>query len=603
MKQTNIPFLIEVADAIGATSIKSELESLSLRANNVNAPVLLPFVGEFSSGKTTLINALTDSHALETATRPTTATIYEVHFGAPSNCADILYEDGHHVHTDDITSLKNDSLSEAKVVTVFDTSTKVSSSTIIVDTPGISSPDPKHKQTLVDFLPSADGIILIIDINQQLTKSLTDFIKSVKLSNREIYAVLTKADTKSPSEIEAAKVYFAENGGIATHNLAAVSATTGQLSELGLILKDIETRKAEILQKVDEKRLDNIADRLNEIISDLLTASKGDNVIEEKIREQRRHLEIINRQIDRLCSSVEHSIGGLDRELSRRFEDQITSQLTTLLNTGSQNYDSEAVSAINLTASTILGDYRRRIMELIAEESSAPVKEGEISLSALTGIDLSSISISGLSYGLNLNEIGHEHDKWIKYGVIAVGTAAAVAGAVAVGGGAVGGALALDTAADIADTVSDVGSIMSNRKSVSRIENAVKYGQTALDKYAAIDQFNQQGYGNTGTGKGLIDSFAGFIAEKTMSKPQRSRAIRLYLDNTLLPEFNEQLSSASSAVIEIVRECLKQEAQASINESTRILEELKSELKDKRNEIMKRMEVLRQLQTRLLTLE
>ena len=90
-------------------------------------------------------------------------------------------------------------------MTVFDTSKRIPASTIIVDTPGLSSPDPQHKQTLVNFLPKADGILLVTDINQQMTRSLTDFIEMIKLSQRPIYLILTKSDTKSEEDIESAK--------------------------------------------------------------------------------------------------------------------------------------------------------------------------------------------------------------------------------------------------------------------------------------------------------------------------------------------------------------------------------------------------------------
>ena len=192
----NIEKLLEISNYLGLRNITAELEAINFRSRQENANLILPLVGEFSSGKTTLINALTDSKKLETATKPTTATIYEVHFGCDSCHATVLQENNEFVEVNDITELKNDKLADAKVVTVFDTSSKVPSTTILVDTPGLSSPDPKHKQTLVNFLPKADGILLVTDINQQITRSLTDFIETMKLSKRPIYLILTKRVTQ-----------------------------------------------------------------------------------------------------------------------------------------------------------------------------------------------------------------------------------------------------------------------------------------------------------------------------------------------------------------------------------------------------------------------
>lgn len=75
----HIEFLKEVAQELGQQNILNSLNAIQERASQQNASLLIPLVGEFSSGKTTLLNALTDSKKLETATKPTTATIYEIH--------------------------------------------------------------------------------------------------------------------------------------------------------------------------------------------------------------------------------------------------------------------------------------------------------------------------------------------------------------------------------------------------------------------------------------------------------------------------------------------------------------------------------------------
>ncbi|MDE5786790.1 MAG: dynamin family protein, partial [Duncaniella sp.] len=86
----SIKILKEAAVKIGCNNYVEELELLENRLSEANTPMMLPLVGEFSSGKTTLINSLLDSKALETATKPTTASIFEIHFGADSNRAEVL---------------------------------------------------------------------------------------------------------------------------------------------------------------------------------------------------------------------------------------------------------------------------------------------------------------------------------------------------------------------------------------------------------------------------------------------------------------------------------------------------------------------------------
>ena len=595
--------LHDIAEYLGLSNIVSELDSIDFRSKQENANLILPLVGEFSSGKTTLINALTDSKKLETATKPTTATIYEVHFGCDSCCAKVVAEDGTLQDINDIADLKNELLADAKVVTVFDTSKKVPPTTILIDTPGLSSPDPKHKQTLVNFLPKADGILLVSDINQQVTRSLTDFIDTMKLSKRPIYLVLTKSDTKSACDIEAAKKYISENCQVPLQQIAVVSAATNSLDEIYTLLDSIQKGKKQIIKHIDNQRINNIIGLLVEHIDDMMSASSSDKDLDEAIRLNQYELEKISRNIDRLVESMSDDIEEQERNTTRRFEDIIFNKLNSLVTGKSNNFDSDAISTINSTATLLMNDYRNGIQSIIREKTKCQKKtDNEVSLNSLGDLDLSEFQINGLSYNLDLNTMGHEYDGWIKTGVIAVAAVGAVTAVVATGGAATVETLAIaDSAIDIADTVTDVGSMISNKKTVSKIEKAVSFATSAADKYQTIDQANQQMGQQIGTDKGMIESMVGFVTDKMMSKPQRVRAIRNYIDSSLTPEFKNSLRNVSQKVINEIRATLHNEAAQIISQKTEILNQLKAESKEKKSLFDQRMEQLREFKTILLT--
>lgn len=596
--------LREIAEYCGLSNLVFELEAIDLRSKQKNASLILPLVGEFSSGKTTLINALTDSRKLETATKPTTATIYEVHFGCDSCYAEVVNEKGELYSVQDVTELKNDTLADAKVVTVFDTSNRVPSTTILVDTPGLSSPDPKHKQTLVSFLPKADGIMLVIDINQQITRTLIDFIETIKLSKRPIYLILSKSDTKSGSEIEAAKKYISDNCQIPFKQIAIVSASTGSLDELYSLLDSIQKDKKDILKKVDSQRIKNIIDVMTIHIDELMKVSNSDKDLEEAIRRCQYELDKISRNIDRLVDAMSDDIEEEGRTLTRKFEDTIFSKLNGLVTGKSNNFDAEAISIINNTATLLLNEYRNRIKTILREKANQQKgSENEVTLSSLEEIDMSMIQMTGLSYNLDLNLMGHEYDSWIKAGVIAVSAVAAVAAGAASGGtAAVPVGTSLNKVIDIADTVSDIGSIVSNHRTVGRIEEAAVFVSKARDKYNSFNELNQQMGQQMGSNKGMVDSIVGLVTDKMMAKPQRVRAIRNYIDSSLTPEFKLQLSNISQSLVDSIRNNLQNEALILIGQKTDSLIQLKSEMKEKKEVFENRMEQLREFKTLLLAI-
>lgn len=592
--------LIEIAEYLGLDNITAELNSIELRSKQEDANLMLPLVGEFSSGKTTLINSLTDSKKLETATRPTTATIYEVHFGSDSCAANVVNEKGELINVPNIAELKNEDLADAKVVTIFDTSTRVPSTTILVDTPGLSSPDPKHKQTLVNFLPLADAIILVIDINQQVTRSLTDFIETMKLSQRRIYLVLTKSDTKSKDDIEAAKVYISKNCQVPVQQVAVVSAATNSLEELYALFDNIQKDKKEILKRVDGQRVKNIVNTLTEQIEDLMNASATDKDLDEAIRRCQYELDKIKRNIDRLVESTSEEIEEYERTVTRRFEDIISSKLSTLVTGKSNNFDAEAVSAINTTATLLVNEYKNGIQSLLREKArSVRGTDNEIPLNSLEELDMADVQVQGLSYNLDLNTMGHEYDGAIKVGVIA----AAAVGAVAIAASTVGaaGAAAADSAIELADTAADVGSIITTTKAVSKIEKAERFVAGAAEKYATVEMTNQNVGQQMGSDKGMIDSLVGFATDKMMGKPQRARAIRNYIDSSLAPEFKSTLNQNSQRLVSSIRDGLQNEASILIGQKTEALNQLKTEKEEKKEAFNQRIEQLRVYKTNLLT--
>ena len=601
----NVETLQSIARFFDLKNIETELAQIKEKSND-SAELILPLVGEFSAGKTTLINALTDCKELETATQPTTATIYEIHFGCDQSYAIVLTSNGERKKVDDIASLKNETLGDAVVVNIFDTSKKVSASTILVDTPGLSSPNPLHRQTLVDFLPQADAILLVTDVNQQITRSLTDFIKTMKLAKRPIFLVITKCDTKSESELEAVKKYISENCELSVEQVACVSASTDNLNELYNLLDKIQKDKTAILKEVNKHRIQTISNTLVQRIDELLKASSSDKDLDNAIRQQEYELNKLNRNIDKLVESATDDINEQGRKISRKFEDIVSGKLETLIAGKSNNFDGEAISAINNTSSLLLNEFKDEIQEILTQKArDRKGTEESISLHSLEEMDISNLSISNISYNLDLNSLGHQYDSIISTGVKVVGVAAAVAGAAVYAAplvGEMGTAMAIDTAANIADTATDVGSIVSNRKTVGRIERAMNIAERAGVQYNKIDNFNQQAGQQVGCSKGIVESLVGFVTDKTMGKPQRRRAIHNYMDETLSPQFKQEMQRLSKQLSNSIRNALQQEAKTMIEQKTASLEKLKVEKQEKKVQYEQRISQLRDYKNQILTL-
>lgn len=596
--------LIDIATQLGFSDLIAKMQAILERQNKDDVPLTLPLVGEFSSGKTTLINSLTNSHQLETATKPTTATIYQIHFGC-ERCYAVAYgANGEMKEFDEISLLKNNELADSNIIDVYDTSIKINPSVILVDTPGLSSPDSKHKQALVDFLPYADGVLLVSDINQQLTRSVTDFVKTISLSRRPIYLVLTKCDTKSPSGITEAIDYIKKNSEVKFERIVTVSANDNNTDNFCSLLSDVQKDKNRILKEVDEQRVKDITNEMLQRIELLLESSKEDKTADDSVNYKEIELSKLKRTLERIFTSVREHMDEESRKIQRRFDDEIFTRLETVVVSKSANFDADAISAINNLSSILINEYRSTIKSCLQKISAKYCGEDNMfNIDGLSGFDISKYNIGGLSYNLNLNEEGHQYDGWIATGTKVVAAVATVAAVASTGGAvAAASAMTLDTAADIADTVTDVGSMMSNRKTASRIERAADFIQCTNNKMTTIDQANAEYGQRVGSSKGLVESMVGFITDKTLGKPQRRKAIHSYIDCTLLPNFKEQLSIMSTSLLFDIEKFIQEQAEEKISEANAALEELKRLKKEQHAAFMEKVDALRDFKNKILTL-
>lgn len=603
--QTTIDDIIRIADDLHLESASQDLAYLKRRAESADKEIIIPLVGEFSSGKTSLINSLMDGQVLETASKPVTSTIYEIKFGADSAHAEVIWADGR-VTEEETGDLRNDRLEGAKCVMVFDTSTKIGRQTILVDTPGLSSNNPQHKITIASFLPHSDAILIVTDVNQQVTRSLIDFVKSAQLTDRPIYLAITKCDTKSTAEIESVKAYIKENLNLPIENMACVSAAKGNLGELLDMFGKIQAQKNEIVGKAIAKRVEGIAADLSNYIDELVAKSSDSKDFNAKIVELQDELERTSRNIDKLIRDASTAISDKGGEYANKFQEQACSRLDAIVQGKSGDYDFEVKAAVNTIAQATIQQYKRDIQYILtnmARERQRTV--GEVPLQSLESLDLSGVVINGLSYNLDLAAMGHQHDKLIGNVTKAAAVVATICAVSAMAPAAAGPAAAAASgkAIDMVDTATDVASVASNMRTQKKIgemlNKASKY-KDKFDKYQKdVDSFNTETGRKFGQEQGIIETAVSWITDKAMGKPQRRRAINNYVSGSLVPEFSMQIDGIASDLKLAIGNLLHEEARDRCASMEQSLKDLKAESAQSKEARLNRMKQLKEYKQQL----
>lgn len=616
----NIDNLISITRNLGLENIVAELEFYKNRMNSADKDLILPLVGEFSSGKTSLINSLLDNPNLETASRATTASIFEVRFGAGSCYAEIVSKEGNIEKVKDVIGIKNSTLSDVELVRVFDTSTRIGASTILVDTPGLSSNDPMHRIALSSYLPNADAILLLTDINQQITRSLLDFVSSSQICQRPIYLVITKCDTKTSNEIEQAKEYIRRNINFEFDDIIAISASQGMMGEFDDLIAKIQQQKNSIVERSINAQIKNIAAEILNIINELLKQSNNVESINDSIKKEENKLKQMARNIDSLIKEIRYRVDENAEIYYNQFRKMIFTQIDDIVKNQGRDCDQAVYGAVNSCGVMIMQNYRRDIIaDTLNLARQRQCSSNAIPINSLETIQLSEQAFNGFSYDISLSSVGHKWDKPIGYGILAIaailtcsvaagGGAAAAKSATAIGEAAAtaGGSAAAETAkvvaadiaTDAAATAYTAHKINKMQKLGNKIVATAKFAETVSEKMDKMGTQNQALGEKAGMNRGLIETSVGWVTD-FFAKPARQKAVNEYIDGTLLPEFRLKITDLGNTILREISTVVTQESQSASEAVHQNLEAMKISLTEKKEEYARRMEMYKEYSEQL----
>lgn len=559
--------VIEIAESLEQKSIAERLRAIEERAQNPSAQLILPLIGEFSAGKTSLINALTDSKVLEIASLPTTATLYQIIFGSPENKAVALTAEGEEVELQ-LDALKNDELKKYPTVTLFDTSTKVPQDIIFVDTPGLSSPDPKHREVLTSILPRVDAILLTVDANQAVTRSLIDFVKSMRLAEKPIYLILNKIDTKSSSELQDLKRGIARDVDLPIDSLVCASAYANNISELQQLLTKIQAEKTQIIAKVDALRTKELIGELRSFIAEVLRSSSSPKELKEAVRAQERELERLQSNIRQLMERVEEKLSDKVDETQSSLRTQLWSSLNGILSKKGISYNQEIEAKVINVKTILLQNFTRQVATTI-REVNASNRDIRVQLPSAETIDLNQLGeLANDIHMEDFDSVGHGWDKaigWATIGLASVATLAATGGLASLGIGAAGvveagGAVAMATTAVKTTKMMRMVNVMSKAGSfVQKGHQIASVVSSAAEKERDFVE-------------GLVGKATEFF-----SKPRREAAVERFLDAQILPNFEADLRNYLSESLRLIGERMNAEAATLVGEKREALSQLQAQ--------------------------
>lgn len=261
-----------------------------------NKFIRVPFVGDFSAGKSSLINTLIEEELLPTDFLPTTAVSYELHYCNSLEDQKIVLRN---ISTGIIKEFKLEELkslvlSPGDIVDLYLCNLKVKkyydNNIILVDMPGIDSGFESHQKAILNYLDKGTVFVIVNDIEfGNLRSSTINFISEINKYDLKSLVVVSKMDKKLPEDGEMI-ISFIKNQ-VKTvlnkdYNVVGVSSMDNEIVGVSDFLNRLNAEKL-----FEEKNRTTIIDFIDFIISKLVLnkefLSKEGEDFEDKIR----HLE------------------------------------------------------------------------------------------------------------------------------------------------------------------------------------------------------------------------------------------------------------------------------------------------------------------------
>ena len=173
-------------------------------AANLDQPLLVTVMGEFSSGKSSFVNAFIGADVAPTGITPTTATINVVRYGRERG-GRIISADGTTLELGwdammarlrALTPEAARDIDRVEILLPLPQLEKIN----IVDTPGLNSIQPEHEATARAFIARADAVVWVFTAAQGGKQSEKKALATIRDEGKRVLGVLNKADQLSAEE-------------------------------------------------------------------------------------------------------------------------------------------------------------------------------------------------------------------------------------------------------------------------------------------------------------------------------------------------------------------------------------------------------------------
>lgn len=212
--QTNfVKFLEQVLEVLKEVEI-DKTECSTLLESVQKQQLVIPVVGNFSAGKSTLLNRFLEKSVLPTAITPETSLATELHYNANERIEAFSNNDekaeSFELNEQSFEIIK-ENVPKYSYLKVYlnNEALKNSAPLVFVDMPGFDSPISSHTHAILEYLERGVHFVILTSVEEgSLTKRMVRELKNLLEFDKGLSFILSKTNLRTPSQVEEISRYI-----------------------------------------------------------------------------------------------------------------------------------------------------------------------------------------------------------------------------------------------------------------------------------------------------------------------------------------------------------------------------------------------------------
>lgn len=310
--------LLKIIENLGEISEKYDIKNLDLKelkCDIENFRVTTPIIGGFSSGKSSLINAMIDENILATSIEPETSIPTEIYYGDDN--VSIIDKDNISRNVS-IKNLKDNefNIKSTKLIKVEKNNDFLKSipNVKIVDMPGFDSGIESHNKAIDMYISNSLAYIITFEVGEGIRESIAEFLMELKLHKLPILVVITKCDKATSKDIEETVEYMKQNISKYIDNkkvdiVCSKSKKDKEVEQIKLFLLEIEKQSNSIM---NQKYKSIITSRANTLTKYLNSRINNKSLPKEELLQKEKSL---NDELENLNLKLEKEQEKFSRQI------------------------------------------------------------------------------------------------------------------------------------------------------------------------------------------------------------------------------------------------------------------------------------------------